>query len=133
MKKFLAAVTAILFVFSFTSCRSKGDLGKQTKTDPSGVVEYNTVGTFDYSDFRKENKDKAKTDGFKVTKESACKDKSAAKKIASEEFGNSFVYNTIKIAFDRTEGIWRVSFSSESKTQHICIDSSGKTVLTVTE
>ena len=133
MKKFTAVIIAVIMLAVFSGCKDKGDLGAQTKTNENGVVEYNTVNAFDYSDFKKENKNSAKTEGFVNTKESECKDKSDAEALAVKELDSGFEYNTVKISYDRTEGIWRVSFSSESKTQHICIDGSGKTVLAVTE
>ena len=133
MKKIISAALAAVMIFSFSACKKKGDLGAQTTTNPQGVVEYNTVSTFDYSDFAKENADKAVKDGFKVTEGNGCRDKKAAKNAAEKEFSGEFAYTTVKISYDRTEGIWRVSYISDLKTEHVCIDETGKTVLIVKE
>ncbi len=133
MKRIISAVLAVFMIFSFAACGDKDDLGVQTTTDASGVVEYNTVGNFDYSDFKKEFEGKSVTDGFKVTAESEYVDKQVAKKIAAEEFSGEFTYTSVKIAYDYTEGIWRVSYISDKKTEHICIDETGKTILIVKE
>ena len=133
MKKYALILMALMMVFSFAACRDKGDLGAQTTTNAQGIVEFNTVAVFDYSDYAKENADKAITDGFKVTKESSCSDKKEAKNIAANEFSGDFAYTTVKLAFDRTEGIWRVSYISDVNKEHICIDETGKTVLVVKE
>lgn len=133
MKKFALALMAVVMIFSFAACKDKGDLGAQTTTNAQGVVEYNTVSTFDYSDFAKVNADKAVTDGFKVTEGKGCTDKTAAKNIAAKEFSGDFTYTSVKLSYDRSEGIWRVSYISDANTEHICIDETGKTVLTVKE
>lgn len=131
MKKLSALILCGVMIFSFAACRDKNDLGAQTTTDAAGVVEYNTVSTFDYSDFTEENEKNAITEGFKVTQGDGCKDKKAAKNIAEKELNGEFLYTSVKIAYDRTEGIWRVSYISDEKSEHICIDETGKTVLIV--
>lgn len=135
MKKLIAVILAAVILVSFGACSKKGDLGKQTTTNAQGVVEYNTVSTFDFSDFKKENADKAVTEGFKNSEASKCLDKGAAKKLALNELDEGFEYDTLKIAYDRTEGMWRVSYSSSAaqKAVHICIDSDGLTQLIVKE
>lgn len=133
MKKILAATLSLLMIFSLSACGKKGDLGKQTTTDAKGVVEYNTVSTFDYSDFKKEYEGKAVEDGFKVTTASDFVDKQVAKDVAAKEFSGSFSPTTLKLSYDRTEGVWRVSYISDAKTEHICIDETGKTILIVKE
>ena len=133
MKKLALALIAVVMIFSFAACKDKGDLGAQTTANEQGVVEYNTVSTFDYSDFAKENADKAVTDGFKVTEGRGCLDKKAAKNIAAKEFSGDFSYTSLKLSYDRSEGIWRVSYFSDTNAEHICIDETGKTVLTLKE
>lgn len=133
MKRFISAFLAVFMIFSFASCKGKDNLGAQTTTNDQGVVEYNTVGNFDYSDFKKEFKDKAVTDGFKVKTESKYVDKQVAKDVAIKEFSGSFTYTSVKLAYDYTEGIWRVSYISDENTEHICIDETGKTILIVKE
>lgn len=133
MKKIVSILLVVLMLFSFAACKEKGDLGKQTTTNAQGVVEYNTVSTFDYSDFAKTNAEKAKTDGFKVTSGNGCTDKKVAKSIAKQEFSGDFAYTTIKLSYDRTEGTWMVSYISDAHKEHICIDETGKTILVVKE
>ncbi len=133
MKKLVSALIAVFMIFSFAACKDKGDLGAQTTTNAQGVAEYNTVSVFDYSDYVKENEGKCITEGFKVTEGARCKDKKAAKEIAAKEFSGEFTYTTLKLAYDRTEGIWRISYISDNKSEHICIDETGKTVLIVKE
>ena len=135
MKRISAILLAAVMIFSFAACSKKGDLGKQTTTNAKGIVEYNTVGTFDFSDYKKENEDKAVTEGFKNIEESKCLDKGAAKKLAANELTEGFEYDTLRIAYDRTEGMWRVSYSiSETgAAENICIDSDGITQLIVKE
>lgn len=133
MKKYISAILAIMIIFSFSACKKKGDLGAQTTTNEQGVVEYNTVKSFDYSDFKKENAENAITEGFKVTSTSEYVDKQVAKEIAAKEFSGDFTYTSIEISYDRTEGVWRVTYSAGSNAEHICIDETGKTVLIVKE
>ncbi len=133
MKKIVSILLVVIMLFSFAACKKKGDLGKQTTTNAQGVVEYNTVATFDYSDFAEENAEKAKTDGFKVTSGNGCNDKKVAKTIAQQEFSGDFAYTAVKLFYDRTEGIWRVSYISDTNAEHICIDETGKTILIVKE
>lgn len=135
MKRLTAVLLCALMLVSFAACAKKGDLGKQTTTNAQGVVEYNTVNTFDFSDYKKENKDKAITEGFANTEKSKCLDKSTAKQLALNELEQGFEYDTVKISYDRTEGMWRVSYSSSQtqKSFSVCIDSDGVTQLIVKE
>ena len=135
MKKTAALILALVMALSLCACTKKGDLGKQTQIDAQGIKEYSTVNPFDFSDFKKENQDKAVNEGFVNTEKSKCIDKGDAKELAMNEVTDGFEYNEIKINFDRTEGIWRVSFSSSDtgRTEHICVDSDGITQLIVKE
>lgn len=133
MKKAFLIFLCVLTVFSLAACHKKGDLGEQTKTNESGVVEYNTVSTFDYSDFEKEHSDTAVKDGFANTKETLCRDKGTARDLAKKELSDDFAYSTVKIAYDRTEGIWKVEFSASEQKMSVCIDESGLTKLIVKE
>ena len=135
MKKILAVCMALLLALSFAACGKKGDLGKQTTKSAEGIVEYNTVDTFDFGDYKKETADKAVTEGFVNAEKSACFDKGTAKKLAVKELTDGFTYDTVKIAFDRTEGVWKVSYiaSAANKSENVCIDSDGLTVLIVKE
>lgn len=137
MKKIVAILAALTLVLSLCAC-SNDDLGKQTQVN-AGIVEYNTVVTFDYSDYLKEHEASAVKDGFANTKETTCIDKGTAKKLALNELDNDFTYNTVRISYDRTEGIWMVTYSTtdenkkETKTLSVCIDDKGITQLIVKE
>lgn len=132
MKKLISVLLLSATLFTLCACKDKGDLGAQTKVNEANVVEYNTVSDFDYSDFKKENEAKAITEGFKNTKATKCKDKGAAKALAVKEV-EGFTYNQVKISYDRTEGIWMISYTNteNNKTQNVCIDENGVTVLIV--
>ncbi len=139
MKKLISLIFVGILLFSLCACGD--DLGKQTIVDDEhGVVEYNTVSFFDYSDFKKEHKDIAKTENFKNTTQKEFHNKTDAKKLAKNELPDSYSYNTLKIFYDRTEGIWMVEFStvneddnSVSKKCSVCVDEMGLTVLIVEE
>ncbi len=139
MKKLVAFLLVAVFVFSFAGCGGD-DLGLQTvKDEEQGVVEYNTVNTFDFSEFKEEHKDTAKTQGFANTEPKEFHNKTDAKALASKELPEGYKYNTIKIFFDRTEGIWLVEYSTENEAGEVtakcsvCIEDSGYTKLVVEE
>ena len=92
MKRIVALLAALVLVLSLCAC-SKDDLGKQTQVN-AGIVEYNTVVSFDYSDYLKEHEASAVKEGFANTKETTCIDKGTAKKLAINELESSFKYNT---------------------------------------
>ncbi len=139
MKKLLAVLLVGILMLSLCACGD--DLGKQTIVDDEhGVVEFNTVGFFDYSDFKKEHKDTAKTEGFKNTTEQEFHNKNDAKKLAKNELPEGYSYNTLKLFYDRTEGVWLVEFStvneddnSVSKKYSVCVEETGFTILAVEE
>ena len=137
MKRIVALLAALVLVLSLCAC-SKDDLGKQTQVN-AGIVEYNTVVSFDYSDYLKEHEASAVKDGFANTKETTCIDKGTAKKLAINELESSFKYNTVRISYDRTEGVWMVTYSTtdenknETNTLSVCIDDKGITQLVVKE
>ncbi|MGN1478265.1 MAG: hypothetical protein ACI4XH_00740 [Acutalibacteraceae bacterium] len=137
MKRIVALSAALVIILSLCAC-SKDDVGKQTQVN-AGIVEYNTVTAFDYSDFLKEHEASAVKEGFANTKETTCIDKGTAKKLAINELESSFKYNTVRISYDRTEGIWMVTYSTtdesknESNTLNVCIDDKGITQLIVKE
>ena len=137
MKRIVALLAALVLVLSLCAC-SKDDLGKQTQVN-AGIVEYNTVVSFDYSDYLKEHEASAVKEGIANTKETTCIDKGTAKKLAINELESSFKYNTVRISYDRTEGIWMVTYSTtdenknETNTLSVCIDDKGITQLVVKE
>ena len=139
MKKLVAFLLVAVIALSFAACGGN-DLGKQTLVDTEhGVVEYNTVNPFDFSDFKKEHKATAKTEGFVNTEDKEFYNKTDAKELAAKELPEGYSYNTVKIFYDRTEGIWMVEYSTVeeddtvSSKMSICIEETGHTKFIVEE
>lgn len=145
MKKTIAVLLAVVISMTFFACGKKeGDLGKQTTVDKkNGYTLVEEVLTFKYNDDEEEIKKNpnAKTDGF-VTNESNAvgkvNTKSAVLDIAKKEVSDKF--NKINFAFDRTQGIWRVTFSMDTvsgekttseKVMTIYVDEDGYTLATI--
>lgn len=145
MKKTIAVLLAVVISMTFFACGKKeGDLGKQTTVDKkNGYTLVEEVLTFKYNDDEEEIKKNpnAKTDGF-VTNESNAvgkvNTKSAVLDIAKKEVSEKF--NKINFAFDRTQGIWRVTFSMDTvsgekttseKVMTVYVDEDGYTLATI--
>lgn len=145
MKKIIAVLLAVVVSMAFFACGKKeGDLGKQTTVDKkNGYTLVEEVLTFKYNDDEEEIKKNpnAKTDGF-VTNESNAvgkvNTKSAVLDIAKKEVSDKF--NKINFAFDRTQGIWRVTFSMDTvsgekttseKVMTVYVDEDGYTLATI--
>lgn len=145
MKKIIAVLLAVVISMTFFACGKKeGDLGKQTTVDKkNGYTLVEEVLTFKYNDDEEEIKKNpnAKTDGF-VTNESNAvgkvNTKSAVLDIAKKEVSDRF--NKINFAFDRTQGIWRVTFSMDTvsgekttseKVMTVYVDEDGYTLATI--
>ncbi len=145
MKKTIAALLAVVISMTFFACGKKeGDLGKQTTVDKkNGYTLVEEVLTFKYNDDEEEIKKNpnAKTDGF-VTNESNAvgkvNTKSAVLDVAKKEVSDRF--NKINFAFDRTQGIWRVTFSMDTvsgekttseKVMTVYVDEDGYTLATI--
>ena len=145
MKKIIAVLLTVVISMTFFACGKKeGDLGKQTTVDKkNGYTLVEEVLTFKYNDDEEEIKKNpnAKTDGF-VTNESNAvgkvNTKSAVLDIAKKEVSDKF--NKINFAFDRTQGIWRVTFSMDTvsgekttseKDMTVYVDEDGYTLATI--
>lgn len=145
MKKTIAVLLAVVISMTFFACGKKeGDLGKQTTVDKkNGYTLVEEVLTFKYNDDEEEIKKNpnAKTDGF-VTNESNAvgkvNTKFAVLDIAKKEVSDKF--NKINFAFDRTQGIWRVTFSMDTvsgekttseKVMTVYVDEDGYTLATI--
>lgn len=145
MKKTIAVLLAVVISMTFFACGKKeGDLGKQTTVDKkNGYTLVEEVLTFKYNDDEEEIKKNpnAKTDSF-VTNESNAvgkvNTKSAVLDIAKKEVSDKF--NKINFAFDRTQGIWRVTFSMDTvsgekttseKVMTVYVDEDGYTLATI--
>ena len=123
MKKFIAVILMIAVVLSLSACGKKkeGDLGKQTTIDEkNGYTLVEEVLPFKFNKDEKELKKdpNAKMSGF-VTHESNAAGKisvkSQAVEIAKKEVTEKF--NKVNIAYDRTQGIWRIKFSLDTVTE----------------
>lgn len=139
MKKAVALLLIAVLALCFAACNGD-DLGKQTIVDDAqGVVEYNTVNTFDFSDFKKEHEGNAKTEGFVNTEAKEFHNKKDAKELAAKELPEGYTYNTLKLFYDRTEGIWLVEYSTENEAGEttakcsVCVEDTGYTRLVVEE
>ena len=123
MKKIIAVILMIAVVLSLSACGKKkeGDLGKQTTIDEeNGYTLVEEVLPFKFNKDEKELKKdpNAKMSGF-VTDESNAAGKisvkSQAVEIAKKEVTEKF--NKVNIAYDRTQGIWRIKFSLDTVTE----------------
>lgn len=123
MKKFIAVILMIAVALALSSCGKKkeGDLGKQTTIDEkNGYTLVEEVLPFKFNKDEKELKQdpNAKMSGF-VTNESNAAGKittkSQAVEIAKKEVDEKF--NKVNIAYDRTQGIWRIKFSVDTVTE----------------
>ncbi|MEE1246802.1 MAG: hypothetical protein UHL70_06025 [Acutalibacteraceae bacterium] len=123
MKKFIAVILMIAVAISLSACgkEKEGDLGKQTTIDEkNGYTLVEEVLPFKFNKDEKELKKdpNAKMSGF-VTNESNAAGKisvkSQAVEIAKKEVTEKF--NKVNIAYDRTQGIWRIKFSLDTVTE----------------
>lgn len=123
MKKIIAVILMIAVALSLSACGKKkeGDLGKQTTIDEkNGYTLVEEVLPFKFNKDEKELKKdpNAKMIGF-VTNESNAAGKisvkSQAVEIAKKEVTEKF--NKVNIAYDRTQGIWRIKFSLDTVTE----------------
>lgn len=134
MKKFIAVILMIAVALSLSACGKKkeGDLGKQTTIDEkNGYTLVEEVLPFKFNKDEKELKKdpNAKMSGF-VTNESNAAGKisvkSQAVEIAKKEVTEKF--NKVNIAYDRTQGIWRIKFSLDTVTEEKTTNTSVMTV-----
>ena len=123
MKKIIAVILMIAVALSLSACGKKkeGDLGKQTTIDEkNGYTLVEEVLPFKFNKDEKELKKdpNAKMTGF-VTNESNAAGKISVKtqavEIAKKEVAEKF--NKVNIAYDRTQGIWRIKFSLDTVTE----------------
>ena len=118
MKKFAAFLLVFAVAFAVYGCgKDDGDLGKQTTIDEAnGYTLVEEVKIFKMNDDETLMKklDGIKEEGFKTVYENRTgkvSSKSDAISIAKKEVEAS--YNSIRVYFDRTRGIWRVVFSND--------------------
>ena len=134
MKKIIAVILMIAVALSLSACGKKkeGDLGKQTTIDEkNGYTLVEEVLPFKFNKDEKELKKdpNAKMSGF-VTNESNAAGKISVKtqavEIAKKEVTEKF--NKVNIAYDRTQGIWRIKFSLDTVTEEKTTNTSVMTV-----
>lgn len=144
MKKLAAIILTLILVLSLCACGKDDGLGKQTSVNKDeGYTIVNEVLPFEYKKIKnelKENKN-AKLSGFVTNEENKAGDitsKNDALEIAKKEVTDSF--NKINVAYDRTRGIWRVTFSTDTVTEEktentvvmtVYVDEEGYTIATV--
>lgn len=132
MKKFTAILLAFVLAFSLSACGKEKGLGKQTSIDKeNGYTIVQGVMTFKYKEVSKTFKDNpnAKTEGFVISEDKALGDvatKTDALNVAKQEVKEE--YNKVGFSFDRTRGVWQVTFSLDTEVEEK-IES--KTVMTV--
>ena len=118
LKKLTAFALLLVMSLAFFGCgRDDGDLGKQTTVDAeNGYTLYEGAPNFRMNDdediIKKLNG--VKTDGFKVgeaNKTGNIKIKADAVAIAKQEV--DVKYNSIRVFYDRTRGIWKIVFGND--------------------
>lgn len=120
MKKIISACLFAVIMLSLFGCgKNDGDLGKQTTVDKeNGYTLVQEVKTFKMNADEKAMKklDGVQKDGFKTGEENqtgGIGTKDDAIKIAKKEI--AVKYNSIRVAFDRTRGIWKIIFSNDEE------------------
>lgn len=133
MKKIIAVLLMLCTAVALCSCGKKeGDLGKQTvKSKDNDYVIVQEVLPFEYKVDEKtfKNNEKVKTDGFATSEENTrgkVSSKADALNVAVTEVTDK--YNKVNFAFDRTRGIWKVTFSLDKEEETTTVNT---TVLTV--
>lgn len=132
MKKVTAILLALIIPVILFGCKDNGDLGKQTTVDTqNNVTIYAGTGMFKMNDDERAMKklDGVQKDGFKLNPDgdgvSPINTRSDVLEAAKKEV--SVKYNSIRVAFDRTRGVWRVMFGNDTEKE---VD--GKTEITST-
>ena len=120
MKKITALFLSAFIVFALFGCgRNDGDLGKQTTVDEqNGYTLVQEVKSFSMNDDERAMKklEGVQTDGFKTGEENKTGNigtKSDAIAIAKGEA--DVKYNSIRINYDRTRGVWKIVFSNDEE------------------
>ncbi len=122
MKKLTAVLLLLILPLTFFGCRKEGDLGRQTtKDEQNGLTIYEGTGMFRMNDDESAMKrlDGVQKDGFRINEGDSgiaeIRTRSDAIEIAKKEA--AVKYNSIRVAFDRTRGIWRVILGNDTEKQ----------------
>ena len=120
MKKYISLLLIVVIALSLFGCgKNDGDLGKQTTVDKeNGYTLVQEVKTFKMNDDEKLMKklDGVQKEGFKTgeaNKTGEIGSKADVIELAKKEI--TVKYNSIRVAFDRTRGIWKVTFSNDEE------------------
>lgn len=123
MKRIAALSLAVFMAAALFGCgKNDGDLGKQTTVDEkNGYTLVQEVKMFKMNDDEKamKNLKGVKEEGFKIgeaNKTGEIETKADAIEIAKGEA--DVKYNSIRVAFDRTQGIWKVVFSNDKEVKN---------------
>lgn len=146
MKKIIALLSALILCLTLFGCTKKGDLAKQTTIDEkNGCTIVEEVLPYSYNDDEDELKTnpKAKFDGFVTGEKNPAGDikiKTDALEIAKKEIRSR--YNKINYNYDRSRGVWKIVFSTDTekdeqtvntKVATVYVDEDGYTLSTVIE
>lgn len=120
MKKFTAFLLALILPVILFGCKDNGDLGKQTTVDTqNNVTIYAGTGMFKMNDDERAMKklDGVQKDGFKLNMgdEGIAPVKTRSDVLDAAKKEATVKYNSIRVAFDRTRGIWRVVFGNDTE------------------
>lgn len=123
MKKLVCGVLGVCLVFALFGCgKNDGDLGKQTTVDEkNGYTLVQEVKTFKMNEDEKAMKrlDGVQKEGFKTGEQNKIGDvgsKDDVIELAKKEA--SVKYNSVRVAFDRTRGVWKVTFSDDKEVKN---------------
>lgn len=120
MKKIIAILLTLILPIILFGCKDDGDLGKQTTVDAqNNITVYTGTGVFKMNDDERAMKklEGVQKDGFKQNMgdegTSPINTRSDVLEAAKKEA--TVKYNSIRVAFDRTRGIWRVLFGDDTE------------------
>lgn len=115
MKKSLSIISVIVICLTLFACGKKeGDLGKQTSIDKTnGYTLVQEVIPFKFS----KEEDNLKSDEIVTTIPNTTYTKIQTKSDALEIAKKAVKadYNKINIYFDRTQGVWKIVFSTDTQ------------------
>lgn len=115
MKKSLSIISVIVICLTLFACGKKeGDLGKQTSIDKTnGYTLVQEVIPFKFS----KEEDNLKSDELVTTNPNTTYTKIQTKSDALEIAKKAVKadYNKINIYFDRTQGVWKIVFSTDTQ------------------
>lgn len=118
MKKFVSLMLCAAIALTLFGCKGKDDLGKQTTIDKENgytIVEELLRFKFNKDEESLTEENGAILSGFKTSEDSPAgpvRSKTDAIEIAKKDVSVDF--NKIVVYFDRTRGIWKIVFSTDT-------------------